>query len=128
MARATLILVPDSKSIPKLSWLVANESALTTRITPEIEKNQRLAPAKLRCHCRAFSRAPRKAGERRIGLRPSNPSTARVKITAVSSETIVPIPSVKAKPLTPAVASPKSTNAVSSVITLASMIVLIPRL
>ena len=46
--------------------------------------------------------------------------------TAVNSETIVPIPSVKAKPLTPAVASPKRMNAVSSVITFASMIVAIP--
>ena len=44
----------------------------------------------------------------------------------MNSETIVPIPSVNAKPLTPAVASPKRMNAVSRVITFASMIVAIP--
>ncbi len=127
-ASAVWIFVPDSKSIPKLSWLVANESAPMTRMTPEIEKNQRLAPAKSKCQRTRCSPAPRKAGERRILLRPSRPSTARVKTTAVSSETSVPIPSVNAKPLTPAVASPKRMNAVSSVITFASMIVPIPRL
>jgi hypothetical protein len=53
-------------------------------------------------------------------------SSAWVKTTAVSSETIVPTPSVKAKPLTPAVASTKRMNAVSRVTTLASMMVAIP--
>ena len=51
-----------------------------------------------------------------------------MKSTAVNSETIVPMPSVKAKPLTPAVASPKRMNAVSRVMTFASMIVAMPRL
>ena len=46
--------------------------------------------------------------------------------TAVSSETIVPTPSVNAKPFTPAVASTKRMNAVIRVITFASMIVAIP--
>ena len=46
--------------------------------------------------------------------------------TAVNSETIVPIPSVKANPLTPALASTNRMNAVSRVITFASMIVAIP--
>ena len=36
--------VPDSKSMPKLSCLVANESAPIIRIAPEIEKNHLLAP------------------------------------------------------------------------------------
>ena len=48
---------------------------------------------------------------------------AEVASTAVSSEMIVPIPSVKAKPLTPAVASVNSTKATPMVTTLASMIV-----
>jgi len=39
-ASAVWIFVPDSKSIPKLSWLVANESAPMTRMTPEIEKKK----------------------------------------------------------------------------------------
>ena len=46
--------------------------------------------------------------------------------TAVNSETIVPMPSVNAKPLTPAVASTKRMNAVNSVMTFASMIVAMP--
>ena len=54
-------------------------------------------------------------------------SSAWVKTTAVSSETIVPTPSVKAKPLTPAVASTKRMKAVSRVTTLASTIVAMPR-
>ena len=43
--------------------------------------------------------------------------------TAVNSETRVPIPSVNAKPLTPAVASVKRMNATPIVTTFASMIV-----
>ena len=42
----------------------------------------------------------------------------------MKSETSVPTPSVKAKPLTPAVASVKRMNATPIVTTLASMIVL----
>ena len=49
LTSATLIRVPDSKSMPKLSCLVASASAPTSRITPEIEKNQRLAPMKSKC-------------------------------------------------------------------------------
>ena len=49
-----------------------------------------------------------------------------MKRTAVNSETIVPMPSVNAKPLTPAVASTNRMNAVISVITFASTIVAIP--
>ncbi len=50
-----------------------------------------------------------------------------MKTTAVNSETIVPTPRVKAKPLTSEVASTKRMNAVSRVITFASMIVAMPR-
>ena len=49
-----------------------------------------------------------------------------MKTTAVNSETIVPTPSVNAKPLTPEVARTKRMNAVIRVITFASMIVAIP--
>ena len=38
--------VPDSKSMPKLSPLAAIASAQTSRIMPDIEKNQREAPMK----------------------------------------------------------------------------------
>ncbi len=123
-----MIRVPDSKSMPKLSCLVASDSAPTSRITPETEKNQRLAPMKSKCQRRPLPEAPSAAGERSRRERLMLPSSAWVKTTAVSSETIVPTPSMKANPLTPAVASTKRMKAVSRVTTLASMIVLIPRL
>ncbi len=95
---------------------------------PDIEKNQRLAPMKSKCQrTRSSAAAPSMPGVRRNLLRLMLPSNAWVKTTAVSSETIVPTPRVKAKPLTPAVASTKRMNAVSRVTTLASMIVAIPR-
>ena len=56
------------------------------------------------------------------------PSTACVASTAVNSETSVPMPSVNAKPLTPAVARMNRMNAVMNVTTLASMIAAMPRL
>ena len=115
--------------MPKLSCLVASESAPIARITPEIEKNQLLAPMKSKCQRRAARAAPsdRRRAEQ-LGRGRTCPSNAWVKTTAVNSETIVPTPSVKAKPLTPAVASTKRMNAVSRVMTFASMIVAIPRL
>ena len=114
--------------MPKLSCLVASARAPTSRITPEIEKNQRLAPMKSKCQRTPLPPAPSAAGERSRRVRLMLPSSAWVKTTAVSSETIVPTPRVKAKPLTPEVASTKRMKAVSRVTTLASMIVLIPRL
>jgi len=45
-----------------------------------------------------------------------------VASTAVRNDTIVPMPSTKAKPFTPAVARMNRMNAVISVTTLASMI------
>ena len=53
----------------------------------------------------------------------SSPSIARVAATAVISEITVPIISISAKPLTPAVATPNRTSAVIAVTTFASMIV-----
>ena len=70
--------------------------------------------------------APSAAGERMNRARPKTPSIACVNRTAVNRETIVPMPSVNAKPLTPAEARTKRMNAVISVITFASMIVAIP--
>ncbi len=68
--------------------------------------------------------APRAWRDERSFDRASVPRIADVASTAVSSEMIVPMPSVKAKPLTPAVASVNSTNATPMVTTFASMIVL----
>ena len=99
------------------------------RITPEKEKNHLLSPMKSKCQrTRWVAEAPRTLGELSRRVRLKVPSSAWVKTTAVSSETIVPTPSAKAKPLTPAVARTKRMNAVSRVITFASMIVPIPRL
>jgi len=53
----------------------------------------------------------------------SRPSIARVAATAVTSEISVPMISMSAKPLTPAVATANRTIAVINVTTLASMIV-----
>ena len=53
----------------------------------------------------------------------SRPSIARVAATAVISEITVPISSIRAKPLTPAVATANSTIAVIAVTTFASRIV-----
>ena len=83
--RATSIRVPDSKSMPRLSCLVANAIAPIARITPEIEKNHFEAPVKSNFHCRPSPLAPRKAGERTNLARPSTASTAWVKSTAVAS-------------------------------------------
>ena len=56
-------------------------------------------------------------------MRAIEPRIAEVASTAVNSETSVPTPSVKAKPLTPAVASMNRMNATPIVTTFASMIV-----
>ena len=53
----------------------------------------------------------------------SNPSIARVAKTAVTSDIAVPMRSMSAKPLTPAVATRNRTSAVIAVTTFASMIV-----
>ena len=58
--------------------------------------------------------------------RPNRPRNAWVKTTAVNNEAMVPTPSVKAKPLTPAVESTKRMKAVIRTITFASMIVPMP--
>ena len=57
------------------------------------------------------------------GERAIEPRIAEVASTAVNSDTSVPIPSVNAKPLTPAVASVNRMNATPTVTTFASMIV-----
>ena len=103
-------------------------SAPMSRITPDIEKNHFDAPMKskrLRSRCLV---TPSAAGLWMSFERPMAPSTAWVSSTAVKNETRVPTPSVKAKPLTPAVASRKRMNATMKVTTLASTIADRPRL
>ena len=118
-----MIRVPDSKSIPKSIPSADRAIAPTARIAPENEKNQRGAhevepPPLVR------SGAPPSAlGRRSSRVRASEPRIAEVASTAVNRETSVPIPSVNAKPFTPAVASVNRMNATPTVTTFASMIV-----
>ena len=67
--------------------------------------------------------APMNAGFSNQRKPASSPSIARVANTAVTSEIAVPIRSMSAKPLTPAVATRNRTSAVIAVTTFASMIV-----
>ena len=67
--------------------------------------------------------APMKRGFSNQRKPASRPSIARVAATAVTSEITVPISSISAKPLTPAVATANRTSAVITVTTFASMIV-----
>ncbi len=118
-----MIRVPDSKSMPKFSPLPAIASAPTSRITPDIEKNHFEAPMKSKRELDALlAGAERRRGCARSRVPRSENRIACVASTAVNSETITPMPSVNAKPLTPAVARMNRMNATSSVTTLASMI------
>ena len=67
--------------------------------------------------------APMKRGLSNHEKPERRPSIARVAATAVTSEITVPIISIRAKPLTPAVATANRTSAVITVTTFASMIV-----
>ena len=118
--------VPDSKSIPKFRPLEAIASAQMSRITPDMEKNHFEAPMKsnvigLRC-------LPAPSADGRLRMREPRivSRIAWVASTAVNSDTIVPMPSTNAKPLTPAVARMNRMNATSSVTMLASRIVAKP--
>ena len=76
-----------------------------------------------RCQLTRSGPAPSALGERSSRVRAIEPRIAEVASTAVNSDTSVPIPSVNAKPLTPAVASVNRMNATPIVTTFASMIV-----
>ena len=120
-----MIRVPDSKSMPKLIPSVAIAIAPIARITPENEKNQRdvAHEVELPAACSPCVATPSALGRRSRRVRASVPRIAEVASTAVNSDTIVPTPSVNAKPLTPAVASVNRMNATPIVTTFASMIV-----
>ena len=115
--------VPDSKSMPKLIPLPAIASAPISRIMPDIEKNHFDAPMKSKvilcfsCPAPSAERLLRICEPRRLRM------IAWVASTAVNSDSIVPMPSTNAKPLTPAVARMKRMNATSSVTMFASTIV-----
>ena len=77
-------------------------------------------------HARFLPPAPSAEGREIIREFPIVIRIACVAITAVNSETNVPMPSVNAKPLTSAVASTNRMNAVMIVTTFASMIAVRP--
>ena len=112
--------------MPKFSPLPAIASAQTSRIMPDIEKNQRDAPMKSNVIGLRFFPAPSADGARSSRDPRIESRIAWVASTAVNSETIVPMPSTNAKPLTPAVARMNRMNATSSVTMLASTIVAKP--
>ena len=118
-----VIRVPDSKSMPKLMPLPAIASAPISRITPDTEKNHFDAPMKsnvilcFACPAPSAERLLRIFEPRRLRM------IACVASTAVNSDSMVPMPSTNAKPLTPAVARMNRMNATSSVTMLASTIV-----
>ena len=112
--------------MPKFRPLEPIASAQTSRITPDIEKNHFEFPMKsnvigLRCLPAPSADGACSNGEPRIVSR-----IACVASTAVNSDTIVPMPSTNAKPLTPAVARMNRMNATSSVTMFASTIVAKP--
>ena len=115
--------VPDSKSMPKFRPSPAIAIAPIAMIRPEVEKNHFDLPMKSNFQPLPSLRTPSALGRRRMRLRAIVPRIAEVASTAVNSETIVPIPRVKAKPRTPAVASVKRMKATPIVTTFASMIV-----
>ena len=113
--------------MPKFSPLPPIASAPISRIVPESEKNQREAPMKSKRPFVPLRAAPSAAGCVTARERPIAPSAACVASTAVNSDTSMPMPSMKAKPLTSAVASANRMNAVMNVTTLASTIAAKPR-
>src|ERR1035441_9905808 len=96
---AVWMRVPDLKSMPKFRPLPPIASAPTSRIVPDSEKNHLDAPMKSNVQPRPRRSAPSAAGWESRFEGPIAPSAACVASTAVNSETSVPMPSVKAKPL-----------------------------
>ena len=116
---------PPLKSIPRFRPRTPIETIAIATTTPEIANHSRRLPMKSiwsqRPCCWPF--APMNAGFSNQRKPASSPSIARVANTAVTSEIAVPIRSMSAKPLTPAVATRNRTSAVIAVTTFASMIV-----
>ena len=101
-------------------------SAPMSRITPDREKKYFDAPMKSNVHTCFLPPAPSADGRAIMRESPIVMRIAWVARTAVNSETITPMPSVKAKPWTSEVASTNRMNAVMIVTTLASMIAVRP--
>ena len=120
--------MPPVKSMPRFRPLPPIASAPISKIVPESEKNHLEAPMKSKLQPRPRRRAPSIAGWLTKRERPITPSAAWVASTAVNSVSKVPMPSVKAKPCTWAVASANRMKAVMNVTTLASTIAAKPRL
>ena len=119
-----VIWTPPLKSIPRFRPRVASEMTLIRTTAPEIaNQSLRLAHVVDLEVLDHQDDAPMKRGFWNQRKPASRPSIARVAATAVISETTVPISSISAKPLTPAVATANRISAVIAVTTLASRIV-----
>ena len=118
----TCAVVPDVKSIPRFSPRPPMASAPTSRITPESVKKNFEFPMKSKVILRLGLPAPSADGRAISFVSPAVIMIAWVASTAVNSDTIVPIPSMKAKPCTDWVESTNRMNATMIVTTLASMI------
>ena len=99
--------------------------AQMSRIPPDTAKNHRDLPMKSK-RSGFESRAPRAARERSRAVPRSAYSIAWVASTAVNSESMTPMPSVRAKPRTPAVASTNRMKATRTVTMFASKIAVRP--
>ena len=117
--------LPPLKSMPKLRPCQASETIPIRSTVAETANQVRRLPMKsIRCQPGiGFAVAPMNAGLSNQRKPESTPSIARVAATAVNIESRVPISSMSAKPLTPAVATAKRMNAVIIVTTFASTIV-----
>src|SRR5262249_9783299 len=98
--RLAVIRVPEVKSIPRFSPRPPIASAPISRITPDSEKNHFDAPMKSNVQDRFFGPAPSADGREIIRELPIVIRIAWVAMTAVNSDTNVPMPSVNANPLT----------------------------
>ena len=120
--------VPPLKSMPRFKpWIAIARTLRTTATTEMMNHRRRWPTTSIRCQ-RGISCAvaPMKRGLSNHLKPASSPSIARVANTAVTSESTVPMSSIKANPLTPAVATVKRMNAVIHVTAFASRIVCKP--
>ena len=120
-----VIWVPPLKSMPRLRPRTPSEMIATATTTPDMTNHSlRFAMKSMfRNLPPCWPEAPMNTGLSNHLKPESRPSMARVAATAVTSEITVPMNSIRAKPLTPAVATANSTRAVMHVTTLASTIV-----
>src|SRR5450755_2164348 len=112
--RLAVIRVPEVKSIPRFRPRPPTASAPISRITPDIEKKYLDAPMKSNPQVRFLPPAPSAEGREMVRESPIVIRIAWVASTAVNRDTITPIPSVNAKPLTSEVARDRKSTRLNS--------------